>query len=305
MTEKQKSKKGWLVALVLLLTLAIAANVWQWVKKPSESAFSNESLVNEAALEADSIIESLRFENNLAIEHIDSLEQELSYWKNELDIVKSQANTGNLSNSERNRLLGRISNLRNRIAAFAYKEQLLDSMTSMNLAYEISIAQKEDSISKVLNQLDTLNQNVTRLSASNEDLNNTLDKAGQPKYSALTAYGKDNKRKGVQTTFDASKVEEFIVQFSLIGSSFFKGKSNQELKVRVLGPEGQLYQKGGSIIEKPRSEDFTFYESFDYTGQNEKFDLKFTPLKKMSKGKYIIELIANGQVIQEKRFTLH
>lgn len=307
MTENKKSKKGWIILLALLLAAAIGANIWQWFGKSNETNTTNEDLVTEAALEADSIIQSLQFENDMAIGHIDSLEQELSYWKNELEEVRNRANSGGsgLSNAERNRLLGRISNLRKRVASFAYNQQLLDSATQKNLAYELRIARKQDSLNNILVQIDTLNQSVTKLSSANTSLNNTLAQAGKPKYSPLLAFGKDNKRKGVQTTFDASKIETFLVEFNLIGSAFFKGKENQEIKVRVLGPEGQLFQKGGNVIEKPRSEDFTFYETFDYTGQNEKFNLKFKPLKKMPKGKYAIELMANGKVLQEKSIILH
>lgn len=305
MTEKKKSNKGWIIVLSILFALAMGLNFWQWNTGSKVQSVTNEDLVAQATAEADSIIASLRLENDLAIGHIDSLEQELSYWKTELEAVRNQSSSGSLNDAERNRLLGRIAQLRQRIANFAFKEQLLDSMTQKNLSYELLVAQKEDSLAQVLISLDTLKQNVNELNNLNDDLNQTISNAGQPRYSPLVVYGRDEKRSGTQNTFDASKIEEFFVEFKIIGSTLFKKTENIEVKVRVLGPEGELYQKGGSKIEKPRSQDFTFYETFDYTGQNKSFKLSFKPSKKLPKGEYACELMVNGKSIQSKRITLH
>ena len=303
MSKNKKSKKGILILLLLLLLSAVGANVWQWLNKPD--AVSNEDLVKEATMEADSLIQSLNLEKETAIGHIDSLEQELSYWKNELEIVRSQASQNGMDNNERNRLLGRISSLRNRIAAFAHKEQLLDSLSSQNLAYELVMAKKADSLILAKQKMDSLKTDVTSLSVKNIALNDKLEKAGKPVFSSLVAYGMDEKKKGNQTTFDASKIEDFFVEFRLIGSPLFKGVLEQELKVRVRGPEGELYQKGGTVIPKPRSQDFTFLESNTYRGNSKGWKLMFSPIKKMSKGKYTIELLSNGEPIQEIQISLH
>jgi len=239
------------------------------------------------------------------VNHIDSLEMELSYWKTEIDRVKQQSSNGSLSNSERNRLLGQVANLRRRIAAFAYKEQLLDSLTQQNLSYELSDARRIDSLNQMMSRVDSLSSSVSDLSTAKSDLENKISSAGKPVFSPLKVYGIDEKKSANRTTFDASKIESLFVEYRLIGNSLFEGSLKEDLKVRVTGPEGELYLRGGDIIAKARQEDFTWLEEFTYTGSSKSFKYNFVPVKKLPKGKYLVELFENNQAVQKTNFTLY
>lgn len=171
MEENKKSNKGWIIALAILAVLAIGANAVQFFAKkdvaPEQTQDqTNEGLVDEAVNETEALIANLENERDMAVNHIDSLEMELSYWKTEIDRVKQQSSNGNLSNSERNRLLGQIANLRSRIASFAYKEQLLDSLTQQNLSYELADARRLDSINQMMSRLDSLSSSVSDLTSA-------------------------------------------------------------------------------------------------------------------------------------------
>lgn len=309
MTEEKKSKKGLIIALAILSILALAGNAYQFFKKkhvaePKQEQ-NNNDLVNEAVTETEDLIASLEIEKNMAIDHIDSLEMELSFWKQEVDRVKLNSSGNALSNSERNRLLGQISTLRNRIAAYANKEQLLDSFTRQNLSYELALNASIDSMSRIKRKADSLAQSVNTLTTANKGLNDKINNAGKPVFSTLNVYGIDNRKKGDRTTFDASRIEELFIAFKLIGNDLFKGNLEEELKVRLTGPEGQLYMKAGNTIANARQEDFTFLESFTYTGKSKVFSLSLKPLKSLSKGKHKIELFENGQIVQETIITLY
>jgi len=312
MEKSKQSNKGWIIGLAVLLALAIGANAFQFFGKKKtiapnpDTEISNEDMVDEAVENTEMLIANLENERDVAVNHIDSLEMELSYWKTEIERVKKQSSGGNgLSNNERNRLLGQVANLRNRIAAFAYKEQLLDSLTQQNLAYELVDAQRADSLNHLLSRVDSLTTSVSSLSNQKQDLESKISKAGKPVFSPLKIYGIDKKKSASRTTFDASKIETLHVEYKLIGNSLFEGKLKEDLKIRVTGPSGELYLRGGDIIEKSRQEDFTWLEEYTYDGSTKSFKYSFTPKKKLPKGKYNVELFENGQSVQQSSFMLY
>lgn len=310
MEENKKSNKGWIIALAILSILAIGANALQFFTNKPESTEpikeqTNDDLVDEAVSDTESLIANLENERDMAVNHIDSLEMELSYWKSEIDRVKQQSSSGNISNNERNKLLGQISNLRRRIASFAYKEQLLDSLTQRNLSYELSDARRMDSLNQLLGKVDSLSAAVNSLNDVKSDLENKISGAGKPVYSPLKVYGIDKKKSASRTTFDASKVESIFVEYRLIGNTLYEGNLKVDLKIRVTGPSGELYLRGGDIIEKSRQEDFTWLEEHTYSGSSKSFKYNFMPSKKLPKGKYMVELYENNQSVQKTNFTLY
>ncbi len=272
---------------------------------PSDSETGNETnneLVDEAVDETTALIERLQLEKDIAVNHIDSIERELSYWKEEVDRIRQQSQAGSLSNGERNRLLGQISNLRGRIARLAAQENMLDSVMSQNLAYELEMNRRTDSMARIT---DSLQQNVSSLTQTNDELNKKISQAGKPVFGPLRIYGIDKRKKGNRTTFDASRIEELFVEYKVIGNKLFKGYLNEELKLRVVGPGGELYLKGGDYIPQAREEDFTFLDKLEYTGASTSLKHSFKPIKKLKKGKYQVTLYENGTPVQQSSFSLY
>ena len=301
---KKKKRTGWIVLAILSLLGLIGSNAYHLFYK-TDNKQQIENLVAQSAIETDSLIQSLTFEKDQAVNLVDSFEREISKWKAELEQIKNAGNSTNLSNNERNALLGQIAQLRRKIAAFGLKANMLDSATRKNLAYEIRLNQKSDSLKSLEQSLNKLSDTISNLKLQKNTLNKTIQTAGNARYGALNISGIDKKKSGNRTQFDASKIEQLKLEFQLIGNTLFKGSKKLELKLRLVGPNGELFTQGGGIIPKARIEDFTFQEDYNYTGKSNSFDYLLTPTKKLSKGKYTLTLFEDGNEISTKTIVLY
>ncbi len=308
MEDNQKKNKNIIAILIGLLALTIGANVFQLLNKPKtvqEASNSNNVEIDTELEEANLMIQQMTAEKNLALDQVDSLEIAVSEWKLEVERIKNESKLGNISADERNRLLGEISALKSRILMFSQKEKQIDSLTNTNVVYQNKIQTQTKTINNLEGKVNELSTNLEGVSKTNTELNNKLSTATKIQFSNITAMGIDNKKGSIRNTFDASKLDELAIEFKLIGNALYNKTTTEEIKVRVLGPNGILYQQAGTILEKPRQEDFTFLESISYNGKASYFKHSFKPTKRMAKGNYEVELFQNDAFVQKSTFTLY
>jgi|GEM_PF-3542803 len=310
MEENKKSNKVVIGILIAILALAAGGNVYQFLnskedKKEKPVVNSNEEMVNDALDETQDLMQRISMERDLAINQVDSLEIELSEWKLELENLRSQAQNGNMSNTEKNRLLGEISSLKSKVSALLLKEKQIDSLTTENIAFQNKITTQTTKISSLEGKVKVLDSNVNKFSNDNKVLVDKINTATAVQFGGINVYGVDSKKSGERTTFDASKIDEMFVEFRLIGNKLYNKTSSEEIKVRITGPKGELYQKGGTCIALARQEDFTFLETITYNGKSSTFKDSFKPAKKLNKGNYEVEIFDNGTPVQKTTISLY
>ncbi len=305
MENNSKKKYALIAVLIALLASSIGFNVYKLLSPniKNNSAESNNSDIQLEIEEANKLIQEMEAEKNLALNTVDSLELSVSEWKLEVDRIKALAN-GNLSNDEKKGLMAEIYALKSRIKQFNVQQQTLDSVSNVNNILNTEVKNKKT-------EINTLNIKVTELSSNLENTNtikNNLEekiaKATKIQLSNLLGFGIENKKAGNRQLFDASKIDEFFVEFKVMGNNLYPKPTDEEFKIRVLGPKGELYQKAGTLIEKARQEDFTFIENVQYSGKTLAIKHSFIPKKKLQKGNYEIELFQNGVFVQKTVISL-
>jgi len=310
MEENKKNNKIVVGILIAILALAVGGNVYQFLnskenKKEKLIAPGNEEIVNNALDETQDLMQRISLERDLAINQVDSLEIALSEWKLELENLRAQAQNGSMSNDEKNRLLSEINRLKSKLSTLILKEKQLDSMTTMNIVYQNKISTQTSKINNLEGKVKVLDSNIIKYGNDNKELVEKLNTAAVVQFGSINVYGVDSKKSGNRTTFDASKIDELFVEFRLIGNKLYNKSSSEEIKVRVTGPKGELYQKGGTCIAQARQEDFTFLETINYTGASSTFKDSFKPTKKLGKGTYEVEIFDNGTPVQKTTISLY
>jgi hypothetical protein len=292
--------------LLLLLSIGLVSTwIYHIYDKTMYSHRRTEVYIKDSAAVADAIKDSL---NKIYSATIKDLDNRLNYSRVNADSLQStldnKLNEINRLKSEIGGILNKRHFSKNDLVTDKQKIKELQQRVNELRGHNLTMEKEKNQLTSVLEQMtqnvDTLQQNIRRLSIENESLNEKISLASIFIASEIKIDAIQVKKLGEEPTSHAKKTDKLVASF--IVQNRVNQFSNAELTTVLIKPDGQVMQStvwdSGSFDTKNEGKkNFTRKIKFDYE-KGEQKNLLFTiDTEKCQKGIYTLQLWHKGIMI--------
>ncbi len=257
-------------------------------------------------------------ERDSAVALRDSLQRVLLNMRDSLEQMIS-------TREENQRLAAKIQELEGSTATLAAKEasylskikQLQRAIGNMSPEqiekFKTELAAKADEIKKLQDmllraQLDKeqavrqAENDRASMESENRAMKDKISKGQSLQFGPVLTFGIRNKNGQQEETFKSKSIDRLKITFDIIQNPLIEQPVEQEVKIRIVGPEGEILTKDNKSLAD-KSTLYSLKETIVFDGEQQKVKLYFTAAA-FKKGKYSVELWTDDTMKQKNTFTL-
>jgi TolA-binding protein len=204
-------------------------------------------------------------------------------------------------------LLARIKELQRQMAGMTPAE--LAKFKTDIAAKEAQIKELQTYLSKVKEERDAQTRLVENerqargaLEQENNSMRGVIEKGRAAQFGPVLSYGIRTVKGAQEETFKSKQVEKLKITFDIVENPLVEQPIEQEVKLRILGPEGEVLSKNTTQL-MDKSEVYSIKETIVFDGGHQKIKLYFSQAT-FKKGKYTVELWSDNVIRQKNTFVL-
>ena len=204
-------------------------------------------------------------------------------------------------------LLSRIKELQRQMAGMSPAE--LAKFKTDLAAKDQQIKELQTYLSKVKDerdaqtrQLESERQSRSSMEQENNAMRGIIEKGRAAQFGPVLTYGIRTAKGSQEETFKSKQVEKLKITFDIIENPLVEQPMEQEVKIRIVGPEGEILSKNTKQL-MDKSEIYTLKEIIVFDGSHQKVKLYFSQAA-FKKGKYSVELWSDNVIRQKNTFVL-
>jgi vacuolar-type H+-ATPase subunit I/STV1 len=292
------------LAAVLGIGLAgsIGGNAYQYTRQMKNDEVANDRAKAIKARDSlQNVLFGLRDSLELVIPALNMENQMMAGKVSELESSNTELRGRELA------LLSRIKQMQKQLTGMSPAE--LDKFKKELEQKNEQIKELQSYIAKVKEERDnnariaeSERQTRSAMEQENNNMRGLVERGKTIQFGPVLTYGVRTVKGAQEETFKAKTVEKLKITFDLIENALVEQPTEQEIKIRVIGPEGEILSKNTSqLIDK--SEAYTLRETLVFDGEMHKVKLYYSQ-PSFKKGKYAVELWSDNVIKQKNTFTL-
>ena len=170
------------------------------------------------------------------------------------------------------------------------------------------IADLMSKIAALTKEVETEKAGKVALIEENTEMKERINKGAIPQFGSLLTTGMGKKGDMQIETTKAKSAEKLRVSFDVIENSFIKEPIEEEVTIRIIGPEGEVLSSGNKGLAD-KSSLFSIKQTIISDGEKNVVKWYYpssgTLAGKLKKGKYSTELWTRGLLKQKNTFELY
>jgi len=140
------------------------------------------------------------------------------------------------------------------------------------------------------------------MESENRVMKDKISKGQSLQFGPVLTFGIRNKNGQQEETFKAKSIDRLKITFDIVQNPLIEQPIEQELKIRIVGPEGEILTKDNKSLSD-KSSLYSLKETVVFDGEQQKVKLYFSAAA-FKKGKYTVELWTDDTMKQKNTFTL-